>query len=507
MAEYKYLLGNVKGPKGDKGDTGATGATGQTGQRGATGQTGATGANGADGVGIKDISIGEADSTGKKEIVITLTNDTKKTFSVTNGKNGTNGKDGATGATGATGAAGRDGVSVVSIEQTQTGEADGDINVVTFTLSNGKKSAFSVKNGNTAGAEAMQKSVIENASAGKFNDSTIGYTLTMLQNILNAETETRKSTVEAEVKARKDEIARLDTQLATINNDSSERVEVAIEEEKTEREEAVRALSEALEEEKTARAEAVKAEATERSTEIATTAATIRAEIKDEADERENAITGEQSARAKAVKDEATERSAEIATTAKAIRAELSSATNERKAEITAEETERKEACTLLEDKIRANTDAIEILNGDETTEGSVKKEVSDAIARVVAEAPEALNNLKEIADWIAHNEDDAISMNSAIQKNANDLKAAVKELKELIAAEAKARGDAIEDEERARNNALADEVTNRNKAIQLSAAMESEQRLAAVNELNKIINEQTDEDTDIDFSNFTLDE
>jgi len=504
MADYKYFLGNVKGKDGTDGKNGKDGKSITeitTSKKDGTATVTIKWNGGADKVfSVKDGEKGEKGERGEKG------EKGEKGDSI-KGERGERGEKGEQGATGATGEAGKDGVSIVSIEQTQTGEADGDINIVTFTLSNGKKAAFSVKNGNTAGAQAMQKSVIENAGAGKYKESTIADTLDTLNNLLMAEAAARETTVSTEENNRKAEITRLESKIDAIDTDKTIQIEDLLKEETKERTQAIESISQGLEKTYTTLDAAIKAESTERSTEIATTAATIRAEIKDEADERENAITGEQSARAKAVKDEATERSAEIATTAKAIRAELSSATNERKAEITAEETERKEACTLLEDKIRANTDAIEVLNGDETTAGSVKKEVSDAIARVVAEAPEALNNLKEIADWIAHNEDDATSMNSAIQKNANDIKAAVKELKELIAAEAKARGDAIEDEERARNNALADEVTNRNKAIQLSAAMESEQRLAAVNELNKIINEQTDEDTDIDFSNFTLDE
>lgn len=42
---------------------------------------------------------------------------------------------------------GNDGISVVSVEQTTTSSADGGSNVITVTLSNGKKSTFTVKNG------------------------------------------------------------------------------------------------------------------------------------------------------------------------------------------------------------------------------------------------------------------------------------------------------------------------------------------------------------------------
>ena len=68
-------------------------------------------------------------------------------------------------------------------------------------------------------------------------------------------------------------------------------------------------------------------------------------------------------------------------------------------------------------DDIASNTDAsilslnegvaslqslIDILNSDSNVDGSVRKTVADAVARVVAGAPEDLDTLKEIADHIA---------------------------------------------------------------------------------------------------------
>jgi len=45
--------------------------------------------------------------------------------------------------------------------------------------------------------------------------------------------------------------------------------------------------------------------------------------------------------------------------------------------------------------------DAIDTLNGDSTVEGSVDKKVALAIAQIVADAPDNLNDLEEIATWI----------------------------------------------------------------------------------------------------------
>ena len=63
------------------------------------------------------------------------------------------------------------------------------------------------------------------------------------------------------------------------------------------------------------------------------------------------------------------------------------------------------------------NTAAITKLNG--TGEGSVSKTVADEIAKVVADAPENFDTLKEIADWIANDTTGSVKM-------ANDIAAVV---------------------------------------------------------------------------------
>ncbi len=70
--------------------------------------------------------------------------------------------------------------------------------------------------------------------------------------------------------------------------------------------------------------------------------------------------------------------------------------------------------------KINLNKEAIDILNG--TGEGSVTQTVSTAIAEIVAEAPESLDTLKEIADWLTNHATDAADMNSRINTNKEDI-------------------------------------------------------------------------------------
>ena len=75
---------------------------------------------------------------------------------------------------------------------------------------------------------------------------------------------------------------------------------------------------------------------------------------------------------------------------------------------------------TTNETTILSHTTALATLNGE--GEGSVKKTVTDEIAKVVADAPESLDTLKEISDWISSHESDASAMNSAIQTNKTDI-------------------------------------------------------------------------------------
>lgn len=77
-------------------------------------------------------------------------------------------------------------------------------------------------------------------------------------------------------------------------------------------------------------------------------------------------------------------------------------------AAISKEETDRKAAVAALQS-------LIDILNSDSNVDGSVSKTVADAIARVVAGAPEDLDTLKEIADYIASDKTGAAELAAAI--------------------------------------------------------------------------------------------
>lgn len=117
-----------------------------------------------------------------------------------------------------------------------------------------------------------------------------------------------------------------------------------------------------------------------------------------------------------ALNERVTENETDIATNAKGI----------------ADEKTRAEAAEkALAADIATNTNAISTLNGDATVEGSVRKQVNDAIAAVVASAPEDFDTLKEISDWITTHGGDAAKMNSDILANAT----AITALEQLVGA------------------------------------------------------------------------
>ena len=87
---------------------------------------------------------------------------------------------------------------------------------------------------------------------------------------------------------------------------------------------------------------------------------------------------------------------------------------------------------------ITTNKQAIDKLNGTAEQDGSVAKQVADAVAAIVADAPAAYDTLKEISDWISGHANDASAMNSQITENKNGLaglKALVGTLPESTAA------------------------------------------------------------------------
>ena len=93
---------------------------------------------------------------------------------------------------------------------------------------------------------------------------------------------------------------------------------------------------------------------------------------------------------------------------------------------------------TVIKADIKKNADAIAILNSDVTTNGSVKAEAKAAadaaVAAVVDSAPEAMDTLKEVADWIANDESGAAAMANRIAANENAIAAINNETSGILA-------------------------------------------------------------------------
>ena len=118
---------------------------------------------------------------------------------------------------------------------------------------------------------------------------------------------------------------------------------------------------------------------------------------------------------------------------------------------------------------VNANTAAIGVLNGTEN--GSVNKTVADAIAKIVANAPESFDTLKEISDWITTHASDAAGMNSQISTNKTD----ISNLKKLIGSlpEGTASTTIVEYIAEYVSSALADsDLSQYAKAVDLVAAV-----------------------------------
>lgn len=70
---------------------------------------------------------------------------------------------------------------------------------------------------------------------------------------------------------------------------------------------------------------------------------------------------------------------------------------------------------------------ALSVLNSDESVAGSVDSKVKTAVSALVADAPEALDTLKEIADWIADDDSGAVTLVNRVKES----EAAIAELQE----------------------------------------------------------------------------
>lgn len=170
-----------------------------------------------------------------------------------------------------------------------------------------------------------------------------------------------------------------------------------------------------------------------------------------------------------------------------------------------------------LDASIKENAGKIATLNGDSTVEGSVDSKVTKAIAKIVADAPEDFDTLKEVADYIAAHKTEAAELIVRVSKNesaigtlngteetagsvANTVAAAKTELTEQIAtettrateaesdissqisSETTARASAIDSLEKSLSSKISDETDARTAAdeAETARAKAEEEKLAS---------------------------
>ena len=76
-------------------------------------------------------------------------------------------------------------------------------------------------------------------------------------------------------------------------------------------------------------------------------------------------------------------------------------------------------AVDAIEERVAANEDAIEVLNGNADVEGSVDAKVAAAVAALMENPDETLNSIKELVNWVNDHAEDALEMSNNVTANA----------------------------------------------------------------------------------------
>ena len=103
---------------------------------------------------------------------------------------------------------------------------------------------------------------------------------------------------------------------------------------------------------------------------------------------------------------------------------------------------------TEIKNSIKANTDALAILNGDAGTAGSViaiaNAQAKAEVATIVGSAPETMDTLEEVANWIANDKTGAAAMAASIAANKTAIEAINNETTGILAVAKKYTDDSI---------------------------------------------------------------
>ena len=108
--------------------------------------------------------------------------------------------------------------------------------------------------------------------------------------------------------------------------------------------------------------------------------------------------------------------------TAASVKAQLDSYKTENNAAVALKADQT--AVDAIEDRVAANEDAIEVLNGNADVEGSVDAKVAAAVAALMENPDETLNSIKELVKWTQDHAEDALEMSNNVSANANAIAA-----------------------------------------------------------------------------------
>ena len=112
--------------------------------------------------------------------------------------------------------------------------------------------------------------------------------------------------------------------------------------------------------------------------------------------------------------------------TAASVKAQLDSYKTENNAAVALKADQT--AVDAIEERVAANEDAIEVLNGNADVEGSVDAKVAAAVAALMENPDETLNSIKELVKWTQDHAEDALEMSNNVAANANAMAALVGE-------------------------------------------------------------------------------
>ena len=81
-------------------------------------------------------------------------------------------------------------------------------------------------------------------------------------------------------------------------------------------------------------------------------------------------------------------------------------------------------AVDAIEERVAANEDAIEVLNGNADVDGSVDHKIAVAVAALMENPDDTLNSIQELVNWVNDHAEDALELSNNVTANANAIAA-----------------------------------------------------------------------------------